>query len=143
MKKLFVIALVGLAAVVSNAQQAFYQATTSLSSTTLYSGVTNLASPIVIDARKQNNVVLTASLRGATVATNSYTFGWSEDGGSTVVTNAADVPPTWYADSPSALSGVRSTNIPTLGHGYLVVLSVNCSAQNTNTLKYSIKTGAP
>jgi len=141
---LLVIAAVALAGLNASAQVApiYYQNTTAQNNTTTFINTTNLATPILMDVRKQNNVVLFASLRGTTTPTNSYTFGWSEDG-STIVTNAADVPSKWIVDAPSGITGNRTTNLATLGHGYLVVVAIDASMQNTNSLKYNTKIQAP
>lgn len=120
----------------------FYQNPTAINGTTYLVGGTNLASPIFMDVRKQGSVSLTSTLRGATTSTNTYSLGWSDDG-STVVTNAAETPASWQVDSVSAVQSTRGTNLATGGHGYLVIWGVNCTQQNTNTVKYTTKISAP
>lgn len=141
MKKLSCLLLIGVAALLATtstqAQGYAYATQTKLSNARFGTGTTNIASPIFIDVRKQSSVALSATIRGATTATNIYTFGWSVNG-TTYSTNQSDCV-TWVADSLSAISSVRTTNISTGGYGYLVLFNVTATLINTNSLEVPIK----
>jgi len=140
--KLFIFAAISFAACsIARAQVPTYAPNTAFSGYMFDVGTTNLATPIVIDVRKQGNVRFMALIKGPTTATNVYFFGPSVDG----VTYSTNAPDTliWSADTVSTLQTARTTNSATGGTGYLVLFQVNCTQKNTNSLSYGTKISAP
>lgn len=139
MKKIAI--LIGVAALLATvsaqADENSYGSIIKTTSVTYATGTTNLASPIVIDVRKQTDVSLSMTLRGATTATNICSFGWSVDGTTWSTNNLERV--IWAPDSISAISSTRTTNIACGGYGYLVLYNVTATLINTNTLKVGTK----
>jgi len=146
MKKLFVLVLIGVAALLATVQTqaqvpTFYNNTALENPTRFAAGVTNLASPLMLDVSKQGNVSLTVKIRGTAATTNLYHFGWSDDG-STYSTNAPDIF-IWSADSISTFNTTRTTNVACGGRGYLVLFQVNTTLINTNSMTYTTKISSP
>jgi hypothetical protein len=104
-------------------------------------GTTNLASPPVLDVRKQSNVAVAFTINPTSAGgTNTYVFHRSLDG-------------TYYDDittisvvvaSTSATQKSVVTNLSCAGIGYLKLYSIQAGGAVTNTAaKYGIKISAP
>ncbi len=102
---------------------------------------TNLASPPILDVRKQSNVAVACTINPTTAgSTNTYVFHKSVDG-------------TYYDDITTISVVVASTgttqktvvtNLSCAGIGYLKLYSIQAGGPVTNTAaKYGIKISAP
>ena len=123
------------------AQSPTYQAQSMSIPAVLPLMTTNLASPPVLDVRKQSNVAVAITINPTSAgSTNTYVFHRSVDG--------------TYYDSTTTISVVLAstdatqksvvTNLSCSGIGYLKLYSIQAGGPVTNTAaKYAIKISAP
>ena len=141
MKKLIILLIAGFAGL-TQAQQV----TLSTPINVYNSVTTNLASPVVIDCRRQQNVTVewTTTLGGAGSSVGGITFIPSVDG-STVASSAHNNGFFMAIAANGTTAVVVSTNFNVKGIPYLVGNYItNGNAQiMTNTFKYWVKPNAP
>lgn len=100
---------------------------------------TNLASPPVMDVRKQNNVAVQITISGAGAVTNSYALVGSVDG----TTYETATRWTLSVVSTDGTATTVSTNLTALGLGYIKIKSITTlGAVTNNAAKYSVKINA-
>lgn len=103
---------------------------------------TNLATPVVLDVRRQQNVGISVTVSSVAAGqTNTYVFCRSVDGSTYDTNNPINV----IALSPGGGARTTVTNLNPQGVGYLVLTSITPFGTGglTNTVKYGIKTQSP
>jgi hypothetical protein len=140
MKKFILTIIAALVVAVSAKAQTPTYAPATVSVPSTLTGATNLATPLLIDIRKQQNVALFATLTTPSVQTNSYLFAPSVDGSN------YDTNKTFTFAVFSTAGGKYMTNYTANGAGYLVLYRIaptDTTIANTNGLKYGVKISAP
>lgn len=140
MKK--ITSIVAFAAITASALAQSYAPVTITAIPTAVLAATNLATPVVLDVRRQQNVAFQVTLSSlAAGQTNTYVLCRSVDGSTYDTNNVINV----TALSPGGGARTTVTNLNPQGAGYLILTSITPfgSGGTTNTVKYAIKTQSP
>lgn len=138
MKKLILAIAVAIVGISAYAQPSYQSVTVNVPS--VISAVTNLATPIVIDVRKQQNVMFEFSVGNASTQTNIYTLCRSVSGTSYDTNNTFSL-----VGTTTGTPRVTTTNLNVQGCGFLILTAVTpyATTATTNILRYGSKPAAP
>jgi len=137
-----IVSLIALAAIALTASAQNYAPVQLSGIPSSQTAATNLATPVVLDVRRQQNVALAITQSSVSDGqTNTLTFCRSVDGSAYDTNNTINV----TVLSPGGGSRTTVTNLNPQGAGYLVLtkLTPTGSGGLTQTVKYAIKPNAP
>ena len=147
MKKIIIMAaLIALAFSVTAAEPVYQSQNISGTPTTL-AAATNLATPVVIDCRRQRNVAIAMTIAASTAGqTNTLTFCRSLTGSATANFDTNSVFTVTVLANPAGGARTTVTNLAVEGVGYLVLTRIAPTGTDTITnsfFAYGVKSQSP